>query len=556
MIKNSYISLEPKSKVRLDAVNTLKYTLFLERQTVELDDLIEAFDDEDAHQDDRLQKFFSSLMEATQLCCRGLFEDGVDGTIYYWFFGRQEKKATSNLAYLDNYPPISNSGAFNGMAGFHTMILQHCILSSYHAVLTDLLKDHRVTPYEMENKIGMKGIHSLYKEGKISFTDKGLKYCDRQKDVSKKNSGKASDFTNKTKTHIKWMPHIMELFVESKGKTSYRYHSQFLQTCYYICGITALDFRFLKYDERKKRKIGTLLASIENLTNELEPKVDLDKAKLSEKIFGNFNGDIVDGLYHYYITERVFNLNLFYALAKNIQFAETQTSYRLCQDSIIQALTCCRDLPNVFSRQYFLKYAFDKIKDEPVSYFDFWHMQNMMGSGVMMRSNEGEVMCFDFGRWVKQFKAFMGYMSKFMIPVYEWCFMDILLGVIEKMYPEKAHIFHLESAFKMLSRYMENNYRSILQPIKFKSEMDIVALSSKHKNAEYIVDYLPHDSLRQMVDALIRSDNSPDGVDKLELNLHALNPSFFDDRSNNPRNNTYKKLRNLYTNCVRNMCLE
>ncbi len=39
MIKNSYISLEPTSKVRLDAANTLKYTLFLERQTEDLENL-------------------------------------------------------------------------------------------------------------------------------------------------------------------------------------------------------------------------------------------------------------------------------------------------------------------------------------------------------------------------------------------------------------------------------------------------------------------------------------------------------------------------------------
>ncbi len=102
----------------------------------------------------------------------------------------------------------------------------------------------------------------------------------------------------------------------------------------------------------------------------------------------------------------------------------------------------------------------------------------------------------------------------------------------------------------------DQNYKSILQPIKFKSEIDIVTFISKHKDAECIIGHLSQDSLKQLVDALIRSDNSPDGVDKLELNLHALNPSFFDDRDNNPRNNTYKKLRNLYTNCVRNMCLE
>lgn len=555
MIKNSQISLEPSAKERLNAVNMLRYTLFLEHQTPDLGDMIEMLDNEIEHQDVQLQVFFSSLMKKTQSRCSGLFGDGSARAFYYRFFGFQKNDTTSALACLDRRSPISDIGELNEKAGLDTMILQHCVFSSYHAVLTNLVKDHRVTSYEMANKIRTKGIHSLYKEGKISFTDKGLEYHDREKDASKKNSSRASDFSGKTKTHIRWMPHIMELFAESTGETSYSYRSQFSQICYHICNeIKATDFRFLKYDERKKREIGTLLASIEGLTVSLEPRLDLDSRKIPERIFESFNGDVVDGLYHYYITERVFDLNLFYALAKNIQSVESQTSYHLCQDHIIRELICCRDLPNAFSRQYFLKYAFDSIIDEAASHYDFWHIKDMLGSGSMM-SYSNEPRFFDLLQWIRQYRAFMGYMSKFMIPVYEWCFIDMLLSAIEQRYPEKTHTFHLEYAFKMLSRYIEENHRSILQPIRSESEMDLVDIISEHKDARYIIDHLSHDSLRQMVDELIRSDDALGKIDDLELNLYALDPSFFDDRNKNPGNNIYKKLHSLYTKYVWDMCL-
>lgn len=553
MIKNSYISLDPVSKVRLDARNTLRHTLFLDHQTP-LDKLIGMLD-EDERQDVHPQGFFAHLMEETQTCCNGLFGAGSIGAFDYRFFGFQKNDATSALACLDKRLPINDIGGSDGKAGLDAMILQHCIFSAYHAVLTELVKDHKVTSYEMANKIKMRGIHSLYKEGKISFSDKGLEYGDRQKDILKKISGKASDFSGKTETHIRAMPHIMQLFIEGGEKTPYRYCSQFVQTCYHICGISAADFRFLRYDVRNKRKVDTLLDSIETLTKTLEPKLDLDSSKYLERVFKIFNGDIVDGLYHYYITERVFNLSLFYALVKNIQSIERQTSYRLCQDFIIRALVCCRDLPNVFSRQYFLKYAFDSIIDEPASYYDFWHIQDMLGSGNIMSYNKGSKF-FDLSQWIRQYRAFMGYMSKFMIPVYEWCFIDRLLSAIELRYPEEEHIVHLEYAFKMLSRYIEENYRSILQPIRCESEMDLLDVISEHRDVQYIKDDLPHDSLRQIVDALIRSDDSLDEIGDLDLNLYALNSSFFDDRNRNPGNNMYRKLHSLYTKYVWDMCLE
>lgn len=557
MIRNTHVALHPTSGFRRDAINTLRYTLFLDHKIPDIDD--GEFDP------DKIQRFFTHIMERVQMCCGGLFvdrkENGDMDTIYYNFFGTDmlNGKVKSPLSYLGRFPAIDDTGRSKDMPGLHDMILQHCIFSSYHAVLTGLTKDQRISSYKMENNIKGRGIHSLYKDGKISFDTGGIVLhkknedpLKKNEDPSKENCSKASNLSGKIGRRMGAIPGVMGFFTEKTGKTSYGCFPQFLQTCQYICDMKSCNFNLFK----NEKKIGPLLDSIENLTCGLEPRIgSLDE--IPERAFGKFGGDVVDALYHYYITERVFNLNLFYALVKNIRSIEMETSYRLCQESIIRVLTCCKDLPNVFSRQYFLKYAFDKIKDGDgvASHKDFWHERHSHKLGILTHNVRENIMCFDLMKWLEQYGLFVGYISSFMIPIYEWCFIDMLLGVIEKKYPDKGHVGHLEKAFEMLSCYIEKEYVSMIQPIKLEKEMDLVDVVSGHTDTVFFSD-LPEDSLRQMIDALIMSDIDPDGGGGIELNLQILDPAFFDDRKGNPCNNHYKNVRNMYTNFVRIMCAE
>lgn len=70
MIQNTYIPLNSKSKIRIDASNTIQYTLLLNYNTPTLND------DE--------SKFVNSLMDKCHECCRGLFSN-TKQTSYYYF---------------------------------------------------------------------------------------------------------------------------------------------------------------------------------------------------------------------------------------------------------------------------------------------------------------------------------------------------------------------------------------------------------------------------------------------------------------------------------------
>lgn len=543
MIKNNFIDLRPTSRERIDAVNTLRYTLFLDHEVPG------SIDQKD---------FMCDLMKKVQLCCSGLFVDDPKKRIYYDFFGSdqrifQENKKTSDLAHLDSHMTVDDKDHSKRMVGFHDMILQHCVLSSYHAIMTELSEGHWVTSYRIEKSIKGKGIHALCKENSINFTDGGLEvFKDRYGHPLKEYSGKASDLLGKTETHIKVIPDVMGLLVEETERSSYRYRLQFSRLCHRICEIDARRFRCLNSDVRNGKTTDELLDAIELITDRLEPKVNTS-GKEKKQILGEFRSDPVDGLYHYYITERIFNLSLFWGLVNNIICTETQTHHRLCQKSVIEILTTCKELPNVFSRQYFLKYAFDKIKDEPVSYMDFWFKESLERIGTEISEDRMNIRAFDFSRWLRQYKLFMRYMSRFVIPVYEWCFINMLLGSIEKRYPDKSHIRHLEKAVGILSDYMNENYGSILQPIQISERMDMVDIISKHKNIGRID--LPVDSLKQIMDELFKPDIAGDQG----LNLRLLNPSFFDNRENGKlckKDHNYEKVRRIYIELLWGMCME
>ena len=66
-------------------------------------------------------------------------------------------------------------------------------------------------------------------------------------------------------------------------------------------------------------------------------------------------------IYQKYLTERVFDLNLFYSLLNIILFTEDNSQYQLNSKEILDTLALCQKLPNTFSRQLFVKYATDHI---------------------------------------------------------------------------------------------------------------------------------------------------------------------------------------------------
>ena len=265
------------------------------------------------------------------------------------------------------------------------MTLDHCVISCYHAVITDLLCGKEVTAYEIKNDLNFSGIHLLYKKERLDFQSQNiLKKGPFDSEKNSKKSSSASDFSRTAQTHLKALPYTQSLF-KTPATDNIHFLLQFSGIFNHICDINTSHWKCLSSNFKENTKFS-ILKSFEQLSQELFPKTSKSLSDSPESIFGKPFSTPVDGIYHYHIMERIFNFNLLYCLLRNIHRIEKNTLFRLGQKEILDTLCLCQKLPNTFSRQYFLQYAFDKLITTPISYLDFWHNHRLDMSTSIIES--------------------------------------------------------------------------------------------------------------------------------------------------------------------------
>lgn len=536
MTYNTLISLHPLSPMRNDALNSIKHTLLLKYEI--------------PHTDNKNQ-LISEVIKKCHQCCQGLFMNSTalsKEKICFDFFGSsihikgaESENISHRLSFLDEFPPNKNYYPDMSEVGFPTMILDHCILSCYHAVLTELLGNKTVTAYEMVNDIKLQGIHSLYQKGILDFQSepilkKEISYSER----NAKKSSTASDFGKKAKSHIKELSSTQPLFKASGSNDTNGFFLQFADIFAHICDIDTRHWRFFSTEITENNK-SDILEKFEQLSQELFPA----RSKSAPVT--------IDNLYHHYIMERISNIKLIIFLLKNINFIENNTNYILHQEEIIDVLCLCQKLPNVFSRQYFIQYAFDKLTNKPLSYLDYWHNHKLDMSTSILESPLKPVHHFQFVRWLEQFSLFCNYMSEYVIPVYEWCFTNMLMDAIEKNFlPDNhgktnggmsAHRANLLTAYNVLSEYLQGHSNQIIYPVSFCKPPNTLSFVTKaDRDLKYL--HIPADTLRRLFQLCFPHLTQ-------DLNLCQLNPDFFlNNRNKAGTNSNFTHIRNFYINLL------
>ncbi len=564
MIKNSYISLAPDSITRNDAVNSIKYTLLLDYRVPSINN------DSD---------LIPSVMESCQNCCQGLFKDTLSPyKITFNFFGTSSlplSPETStirkrNLSYLEHYPLNKwDYPDINPSIGFPSMILDHCIFSAYHAILTDLLSDSEQTPiyvsgYKLRNHLKEAGFYSVYKKKIYNpYTEKFSKAIKGTE--NRDSSSLASDFAKRAQTHLTALSYLSGLFCKnpvSDGITHFdTYSLQFSGLFFHICNTKPNIWKFFSSLPEKNSdntcKIDEIIEDYNNLSTIIFSKINNSFPAVPEPTFTKAFGTIVDDLYYRYIYERIFNIELIYSLLRNIQYVEKSNAlFKFCQDGILDILKCCQDLPNVFSRQYFLRYAFGQCITKPFSYKDFWADHPLLENNSPLDFGRGVFENhFQFAKWIEQFRLFCKYMAYYVIPIYEWCFTCLLMDTIEANFKnsgndkDKNHKEHLIYALDTLASYIEKNYKRILRPIEYPDNQDELDIITKHRKDTKYLDSFPDNTLLKFFNKF-RPFTEKNGLqDKvLDLNLSQLNPNFFRHFENDKTLSSEKRIRDFYIN--------
>ena len=444
MIENSIIDLCQSSTVRMDARNTIKYTLLLDYSVPSFQDDVSLIYD---------------ILEKCQSCCSELFVDFSDpkvtdarlkffGNAPKAIYGKEDNKHcidTSALFKLES-PMIRTGSIRNSLKtpSIDYMILQHCVVSSYHAILTELKRGKTKTLYNT-----LFSPHLSY-----AYNKKNYDLTNTQK------SSKASDFKRTTKSHISHLPHFRGICISSTDKgEDYRIIEPFGELWYDICGVQAYRFKNLYFMKESNSctsaRITTLLNNVIEISRGLTPKYNNDR----------FYADPVESLYQCYLIERIFNLRLFYTLYEVIDYVNKAGQYRLDQGIYFSTFTMLKKLPNAFSRQAMLISAISHISKNVHTERDFWREHDIKKQDIVLSSASKIKKEFNIHVWKNQLELFVNYLSEFVIPVYEWCFLNMLFESIEEKFPEKDHQFHLETARRLLHRFLNENYNTILHPL-------------------------------------------------------------------------------------------
>ncbi len=537
MIKNTCISLHPSSPIRNDALNSIRHTLLLKYEVPKVDNR---------------NQLISEVTKSCQKCCQGLFRDTIDlsyENILFNFFGTLPpmavatlKNASYKLSFLDRFPPNNQLYPKMSHIGYPTMILDHCVLSCYHAVLTELLGNKTVTSYEMVNDIKLQGIYSLYKRNKLNFQSEPIlkkKNPNLYFESNSKKSSSASDFGKKAQTHIKALTSTQPIFKAEDFNDTNGFFLQFADIFSHICDIDVRRWKFLSSKINENNKFD-ILERFKLLSEELFPAKD-------KKTYVT-----VDNLYYFYIMERISNVKLISCLLKNIDFIEKNTQYILSQEETINTLCRCQKFPNVFSRQYFIQYAFDQLINKPISYLDFWHRHRLDMSTSVLKSTLKPIKHFQFVRWLEQFSLFCDYMSEYVIPIYEWCFTNMLMDTIEKNFvpdtdKEKiinkfTHRTNLVTAYEVLSEYMQQNSEQIICPVPFDEQPGTLSFVTKAESDLKFLD-IPADTLQHLFQICFSQE-------ELDLNLCQLNPDFFLNGRKKSSARNSEHIRNFYINLL------
>lgn len=184
---------------------------------------------------------------------------------------------------------------------------------------------------------------------------------------------------------------------------------------------------------------------------------------------------------------------------------------------MLDTLCCCQELPNTFSRHYFVQYAFDKFITEPNSINDFWHAHtgHITNNAIAFTSETSSG--FQITSWLVQYRHFCKFMSSFLIPIYEWCFLILLLEYVEKEMPNVSHRSHLIQAMDILKNYIQSHYKEISNPLPAPKDRKIQII----KKADIDQIDLPPDALDIVFKNVYRQSG------ELNLGLTHFNKEFF-----------------------------
>lgn len=173
-----------------------------------------------------------------------------------------------------------------------------------------------------------------------------------------------------------------------------------------------------------------------------------------------YNMDIVDDILLKYRIERYYNFSANQTLMTTIFNCYRNGDITSMHDIGIHNLLPFFELPNVFSRDIYLKFAMDSIHNN-IYNFSCFYTRRRPGT-ALHKHYESDTSNRRFDTWLNLFNTFIQFYSKIVFPLYEKCFLTRLLDYVYGSNPTNSQFENENILIGLLHDYIKDHAQSIL----------------------------------------------------------------------------------------------
>ncbi len=379
------------------------------------------------------------------------------------------------------------------------IIINDSILEAFHILLYTLLNGISFPAYSI---FGVRDIYDVI----LCSSELNLNSYARKNGISK-NGGHVSDFNGKW-TNISSIP-VFKHLVYSAGSINAgnRYYPMYSSIYNRLSNVNishlkhafnpSLEYRLSNLNALHEIHTVLMPSEKDNINNEFK-----------------HHNNVVDSIYHYYLSEKLTNIGLFYSIIDNIKSVERRTNYRFSNKETLAILSKLSILPNVFGRIPLVRYAFDYIDPDTYSGADLLNNMELSESLLLGMKNpiipvKSKYTSFSFERWLTQIDFMTCFLSKLLIPACSWCFLLMLLQIIEDNLKDDPYDIQriYKKAISILGTYITKNKEVIMHPIILQNKSRNIGLDLFTWDPEWNISFADMDCIPLLYGEFFKSGN-------------------------------------------------
>lgn len=327
-----------------------------------------------------------------------------------------------------------------------TAIKYHCVISSLFTIRNVILENNNISAYHLDGYAKGLGFQSLKEKGylqdnyfKKRITSKQTINDYSSSDCSNFKTMFESFYNTLTPSEQNAMHYIKEKSLFSLENSDYVYsifksRKPFIQLHKYFC------------NDSNNTPIGYFSSFFKEI------------AAFSNSYYANKEGrNVVDQILLAYRIERYYNLSLTTELCSRLLKLFTEKKDNAFKMPNTSILSTCFTLPNVFSRNLFLSYAFDSYDNAYLNENAFFYRNK--NAGPVSYTSLASLGIDRHLTWENLFKSFNLFFSRIVFPIYEKCFFILLKEAfgLQKVCPGNS-----EPVMNELNNYILTNSHDIL----------------------------------------------------------------------------------------------